>query len=87
MKKTLSLLVALVLMLSVITGLTVASADEAGDPVEFSMIGFCSEGFTPTTDNWYTDLLLEKFNAALKELTEDGTVPGIIEKYIPSKID
>lgn len=29
--------------------------------------------------------LLEKVNNALKELTEDGTVAGIIEKYIPSK--
>ena len=28
--------------------------------------------------------LLEKFNAALKKLTEDGTIPAIIEKYIPS---
>ena len=29
--------------------------------------------------------LLEKFNAALKELTEDGTVPAIIAKYIPAE--
>ncbi len=29
--------------------------------------------------------MVEKFNAALKELTEDGTIPAIIEKYIPSK--
>ena len=29
--------------------------------------------------------LLNKVNAALKELTDDGTIPGIIEKYIPSK--
>ena len=28
--------------------------------------------------------LLEAFNGALAELTEDGTVPAIIEKYIPS---
>ena len=28
--------------------------------------------------------LLEKINTALKELTEDGTIPAIIEKYIPS---
>lgn len=28
--------------------------------------------------------LLEKINQALKELTEDGTIPAIIEKYIPS---
>ncbi len=28
--------------------------------------------------------LLEKFNQALKELTDDGTIPAIIEKYIPS---
>ena len=28
--------------------------------------------------------LLEAFNTALAELTEDGTVPAIIEKYIPS---
>lgn len=28
--------------------------------------------------------MVEKFNAALKELTEDGTIPAIIEKYIPS---
>ena len=28
--------------------------------------------------------LLEAFNAALAELTEDGTVPAIIEKYISS---
>ncbi len=31
------------------------------------------------------DELLEKVNQALKELTEDGTVADIIEKYIPSK--
>ncbi len=29
--------------------------------------------------------LLEKFNAALAALTEDGTIPAIIEKYIPSE--
>lgn len=29
--------------------------------------------------------LLEKFNAALAELTADGTIPAIIEKYIPTK--
>lgn len=29
--------------------------------------------------------LLEKINTALKELTEDGTIAGIVEKYIPSK--
>lgn len=29
--------------------------------------------------------LLEAINKALKELTEDGTIPAIIEKYIPSK--
>ena len=28
--------------------------------------------------------LLEAFNGALAELTEDGTIPAIIEKYIPS---
>ena len=30
--------------------------------------------------------LLEKFNQAMKELTEDGTIPAIIEKYIPSEV-
>ena len=30
-------------------------------------------------------VLLDKINAALKELTDDGTIPAIIEKYIPSK--
>lgn len=30
--------------------------------------------------------LLEQFNKALKELTEDGTIPAIIEKYIPSDV-
>ena len=29
--------------------------------------------------------LLEKFNAALKELKEDGTIAAIIEKYIPAE--
>ena len=29
--------------------------------------------------------LLNKINTALKELTDDGTIPAIIEKYIPSK--
>ncbi len=29
--------------------------------------------------------LLAKVNAALKELTDDGTIPAIIEKYIPTK--
>lgn len=29
--------------------------------------------------------LLEKINAALKELTDDGTVKAIIEKYIPAE--
>ena len=29
--------------------------------------------------------LLEAFNTALAELTEDGTIPAIIEKYIPSE--
>jgi polar amino acid transport system substrate-binding protein len=29
--------------------------------------------------------LLEKINAALKELTEDGTIPAIIAKYIPAE--
>lgn len=29
--------------------------------------------------------LVEKFNAALKELTEDGTIKTIIEKYIPAE--
>ncbi|MBE6795846.1 MAG: amino acid ABC transporter substrate-binding protein [Ruminococcaceae bacterium] len=29
--------------------------------------------------------LLEKINAALEKLTDDGTIPGIIEKYIPAK--
>ncbi len=29
--------------------------------------------------------LLEKVNDALAKLTEDGTIPAIIEKYIPSK--
>ena len=29
--------------------------------------------------------LLEKVNAALKELTEDGTVAAILEKYIPAE--
>ena len=31
--------------------------------------------------------LLDQFNAALKALTEDGTIPAIIEKYIPSNVD
>lgn len=31
--------------------------------------------------------LLEQFNKALKELTEDGTIPAIIEKYIPSGVE
>ena len=31
--------------------------------------------------------LLDQFNAALKALTEDGTIPAIIEKYIPSDVD
>ena len=31
------------------------------------------------------DPLLAEFNAALKELTEDGTIPGIINKYIPAE--
>ncbi|MBR2749791.1 MAG: transporter substrate-binding domain-containing protein [Clostridiales bacterium] len=30
-------------------------------------------------------VLLDKLNAALKELTDDGTIAAIIEKYIPSK--
>ena len=30
--------------------------------------------------------LLEKFNQAMKELTDDGTIPAIIEKYIPSEV-
>lgn len=30
-------------------------------------------------------VLLDKINVALKELTDDGTIPAIIEKYIPSK--
>ena len=29
--------------------------------------------------------LLEAVNGALKELTEDGTIPAIVEKYIPTK--
>ena len=29
--------------------------------------------------------LLEKINAALKELIDDGTVAAIIEKYIPAE--
>ncbi len=29
--------------------------------------------------------LLDKFNEALKALTEDGTIPAIIEKYIPTE--
>ena len=29
--------------------------------------------------------LLEAVNGALKELTEDGTIPTIVEKYIPTK--
>lgn len=29
--------------------------------------------------------LLEAINGALKELTEDGTIPAIVEKYIPTK--
>lgn len=29
--------------------------------------------------------LVEKFNAALEELTADGTIPAIIEKYIPAE--
>ncbi len=29
--------------------------------------------------------LLEDINAALEKLTEDGTIPGIIEKYIPAE--
>ena len=28
--------------------------------------------------------LVEKFNAALEELTADGTIPAIIEKYLPA---
>lgn len=28
--------------------------------------------------------LLDKIDQALKELTDDGTIPAIIEKYIPS---
>ena len=31
------------------------------------------------------DVLLEKVNAALKELTDDGTIPAIINKYIPAE--
>ena len=31
------------------------------------------------------DPLLAEFNAALKELTEDGTIPAIINKYIPAE--
>ena len=31
--------------------------------------------------------LLDQFNAALKALTEDGTIPAIIEKYIPSDVE
>ena len=30
------------------------------------------------------DELLAKLNEALTALTEDGTIPAIIEKYIPS---
>ena len=30
--------------------------------------------------------LLEKINKALAELTEDGTIAGIINKYIPSEV-
>ena len=30
-------------------------------------------------------VLLDKINQALKELTDDGTIPAIVEKYIPSK--
>ena len=30
--------------------------------------------------------LLEAINGALKELTEDGTIPAIVEKYIPTKL-
>ena len=29
--------------------------------------------------------LLDAINGALKELTEDGTIPAIVEKYIPTK--
>jgi polar amino acid transport system substrate-binding protein len=29
--------------------------------------------------------LLEKINGALKELIDDGTVKGIVEKYIPAE--
>ena len=39
-------------------------------------------------DPYYADLekeLLEKINTALVALTEDGTIPAIIEKYIPTK--
>lgn len=32
------------------------------------------------------DELLNQFNKALKELTEDGTIPAIIEKYIPTDV-
>ena len=31
--------------------------------------------------------LVDAFNAALKALTEDGTIPAIIEKYIPSDVE
>ena len=31
--------------------------------------------------------LLEKFNQAMKELTDDGTIPAIIEKYISADSD
>ena len=33
------------------------------------------------------DELLEQFNEALKVLTEDGTIPAIIEKYIPTNVE
>ena len=34
---------------------------------------------------FYATALLDAVNAALAELTADGTIPAIVEKYIPTK--
>lgn len=57
---------------------------EANEGLKVLETPFIEENYAICVNKNNTELL-NKINAALKELTDDGTIPGIIEKYIPSK--
>lgn len=71
MRKTLSMLLILALLIGLTGTFSVALADEQ-EVLEMSLIAYSSSGYTPTTDNFFTDKLLEFYNIKMNVLPVDG---------------